>query len=314
MALVFTAIADALAAILIRQRLTQPEPGPVWPHLHPVELVLIMSVSVGMWGFGVSLNDIIDRRRDRLLAASRPLPAGRVGVMTAHVVCGALGTLALAAGITLAAMNRSPATLAYVILTLGLITAYDAVGKYLPAVGLLVLGLVRFFHAAFAAPELPLPWHGLVLLNHVVVVSAVAYAWSEKRPRLSPLHWIALTAAAAATNVCILTATAVMRGPEAISLPPHGWPVMVAAMGFVPIAWWTWKVHQPPAAGEKLLFRGTLWLIVLDAAFVYSVVSWQAAGAILLLLPAAWLCVRVLDAWRWTTFIVQKPTYLRSAR
>lgn len=314
MALVFTAIADALTALLLRERLSLPDPGPVWPHLHLLEVLLVMCVSVGMWGFGVSLNDIIDRRRDSLLAATRPLAAGRIGVVTAHLVCTGLGLLALVCGILLAVHNGSPATLVMVVLTLALITAYDTIGKYVPAVGLLVLGLVRFFHAAFAAPHLPLPWHGLVLLNHVIVISAIAYVWSDKRPRLSAIHWIALTAAAASANICVLSAAVAVRGASAITLPAHAWPVLAAAVAFVPIAWWTAKTHQPPIAGQKLLFRGTLWLIVLDAAFVYSVVSWQAATAILLLLPTAWLCVRILGAWRWLAYTAQRPTYIRSTQ
>jgi heme O synthase-like polyprenyltransferase len=46
----------------------------------------------------MALNDIIDRRRDRQLAAHRPLPSGRIALATAHVICGALFFMAMVAG------------------------------------------------------------------------------------------------------------------------------------------------------------------------------------------------------------------------
>jgi len=46
----------------------------------------------------MTLNDIIDLRRDRQLAPQRPLPSGRVGMITAHVICGLLMLLALGGG------------------------------------------------------------------------------------------------------------------------------------------------------------------------------------------------------------------------
>ena len=52
-----------------------------------IEHVLVVAlISIGLYGFGMSLNDLIDRRRDRQLAPHRPLPSGRIGVVTAPVV------------------------------------------------------------------------------------------------------------------------------------------------------------------------------------------------------------------------------------
>ena len=43
------------------------------------------------------------------------------------------------------------------VLWTGLLVAfYDLAGKYLVALGLLSLGLIRFFHAVIPAPQLPL--------------------------------------------------------------------------------------------------------------------------------------------------------------
>ena len=79
MALVFTAIADSFCTLLLLSNSPHAAPGHV---LSPARFVAIAFMSIGLYGFGMSLNDIIDRRRDRQIAAHRPLPSGRVGVAT----------------------------------------------------------------------------------------------------------------------------------------------------------------------------------------------------------------------------------------
>src|ERR1700683_2953309 len=88
MALVFTAIADSYAtALMLRQvhGYADTDPGKGDP-LEAQRMLAIAAISIGLYGFGMSLNDIADRRRDRQLAAHRPLPSGRVGLITAHAL------------------------------------------------------------------------------------------------------------------------------------------------------------------------------------------------------------------------------------
>ena len=40
---------------------------------------------------------------------------------------------------------------------------------------------------------MPLLWHPLLLLNHVTILSTVAYLWEQKRPALTKLHWWAVS-------------------------------------------------------------------------------------------------------------------------
>src|SRR5438477_2274618 len=135
MALVFTAIADGVAALL----LSEPDPTQISSR----RLIAVMTISVGLYGYGMSLNDIIDRRRDRQIAAHRPLPSGRIGLIAAHVICVMLGSAAILAGVYLTRFNGMM-SLVLLIWTLSLITFYDFAGKYLVAPGLLTLGLIRF--------------------------------------------------------------------------------------------------------------------------------------------------------------------------
>src|SRR5881396_1247258 len=66
MALVFTAIADGLCTVMLSAQQVARQ------------VLASAGISVGLYGFGMSLNDIIDRRRDSQISPHRPLPSGRV--------------------------------------------------------------------------------------------------------------------------------------------------------------------------------------------------------------------------------------------
>src|SRR3954447_17427603 len=205
MALVFTAIADSSCALFLQCEAEGVSPA-------PLRLISAVLISVGLYGFGMALNDIIDRRRDALIAGHRPLPSGRVSVTTAHLIAASLALTAFAAAA--AYSNLSPAgyrTLILVAFTSLLITFYDFAGKYLVAPGLLTLGLIRFFHAVIPAPQLPLLWHPLLLLNHVTILSTIAYDWEEKRPPLTRVHWWAVLGGLALVDVVSITLVAYRR-------------------------------------------------------------------------------------------------------
>src|SRR5437899_1137512 len=88
MALVFTAISNSVCSmLLLAQSNAKLENVPYTEFVHPARMAAVVLMSIGLYGFGMSLNDIIDRRRDAQLAAHRPLPSGRIGVMTAHTIC-----------------------------------------------------------------------------------------------------------------------------------------------------------------------------------------------------------------------------------
>src|SRR5256885_14215944 len=105
------------------------------------------------------------------------LPSGRLGLAAAHVICAALIVMAAWAGALYSVLARDPASqnvtqaalgatwlagalanwisLVLVVWTGMLIAFYDLAGKYLVALGLLTLGLIRFFHALVPGPQIP---------------------------------------------------------------------------------------------------------------------------------------------------------------
>jgi 4-hydroxybenzoate polyprenyltransferase len=319
LALVFTAIADGAASLLLLSELRPDVSGP----LTVMRFIAAALVSVGLYGFGMTLNDIIDRRRDEQLAAHRPLPSGRIGVGTAHLICAAFGLLALLSGIMLSQYQSGEArtmTLLLLIWTALLITFYDFAGKYLVAPGLLTLGLIRFFHATVPAPQLPLVWHPLLLLNHVAVVSTVCYHLEQKRPPLTRGHWWSVLGGLVFIDVTCVGFVWWKRGQlvqgtfaESLGVSSALVLPLVALVAFVVIAVFLRRViPDPRTAGQTIMLYGLLWLIVYDAAFVAGHVGYVPAVLILLLLPAAYFSVQLMRTWSRIVLLSQKPTYQRA--
>jgi 4-hydroxybenzoate polyprenyltransferase len=306
MALVFTALSDSGCAFLLHIR--------NWTQIDSVALAALAAVSGGLYGFGMSLNDIIDRRRDMQMASYRPLPSGRIGVAAAHAACVLLLLIAFA-GVLVFWQCGAGSYLSLVIFafTLTMIVFYDLAGKYLVAPGLLTLGLIRFFHAALPAPRLAVPWHPLLLLNHVTIVSTLAYHWEQKRPPLTKRHWFAVLGGLAGVDALLIGAFAWRRhGWLALAVTPGLMLPAAAVFLFVALAIWTRKRNRNAReAGQKLMLRGLLWLIVYDAAFVAGFVGWGPAIVILALLPISYLSVQLMRWWNQFLILSQRPNFKR---
>jgi 4-hydroxybenzoate polyprenyltransferase len=84
---VFTAIADSVAGYF----LTLP------PDPQPLTVGLLAASSACLYFFGMALNDLGDRERDRVIHPDRVLPSGKVSVRGAGIACLVLVVLSLAA-------------------------------------------------------------------------------------------------------------------------------------------------------------------------------------------------------------------------
>ena len=321
MALVFTAISNGAAEVLLSAK-ARAGGNFTLSTIDPKPLLAMAAVSIGLYGFGMSLNDIIDRRRDLGLAAHRPLPSGRIRPTTAHAVCICLLLLAAWGAAAYARWVPTTGSMSFVLVavTIGCILFYDIAGKYLVALGLLSLGGIRFLQASVAAPLMPMVWHPLLLLNHVVILSTVCYHWEEKRPLLTPKHWGTVGGGLLALDAGIITLLALHRSdhtlPDILAKLQVGRgliPPLTAALAFVGVAFAVRRQNpNPREAGQKLMLYGLLWLIVYDAAFVLGFVSVPAAGALLCLLPIAWWSVRLMRWWNNVISLSQRPVYQRA--
>mgnify|MGYP000414197946 CR=1 FL=1 len=320
MALVFTAVSNSICAMLLLAKLAGVKGADPWNTLTVWNVSAIVLMSIGMYGFGMSLNDIIDRRRDSQMSPGRPLPSGRIGVATAHVICALMATLAMlgAAAYGWGTQLRW-ATVACGGITLLLIAFYNMAGKYLVAPGLISLGLIRFFHAIIAAPQVPLLWHPLLLLNHVVILSAVCYKLEDKRPNLTRVHWWAVLLGLMLIDGLCIGALAWRRTPPGGSVADALWiaPGLMYAGGavagfLIAAAIVARKSLDARSAGQTLMLIGLLWLIIYDVAIVAGYVNLRAAALLSLLLPMAYLAVQMMRWWSRLVAISQPSKYLRA--
>ena len=322
MALVFTAISNSLCELLLLAKWYSLPGHSIRPYLDPIRVIAIAMMSIGLYGFGMSLNDIIDRRRDSQIASHRPLPSGRIGLFTAHLICALLALTALLAGGFYAKWTASgPMTFLLLLWTASLITFYDFAGKYLVWPGLLTLGLIRFFHALIPAPQMPLLWHPLLLLNHVTILSTLAYRLEGKRPPLRKRHWWAVIGALFVVDLICIFGVWWKRGnqcdPQLVLQSLWITPGLIlpaaALVGFlVAGSFIIRRSADRRTAGQTLMLFGLLWLIVYDAAFVAGYVNYLAAGLLLLLLPAAYFSVQLMRWWSRIVALSQRPQYQRA--
>ena len=321
MALVFTALSNSLCAYLLLAKYRAGGDS----YLHTVsfwQVAAIIVISSGLYGFGMSLNDIIDRRRDQLISPGRPIPSGRIRLQTAHVVCLLLLTMAFIAGFFYARhVGQTVMILLLLTWTAMLIAFYNLAGKYLVSAGILALGLIRFFHATVPAGKLILVWHPLLLLNHVTILSLLCYWLEAKRPALTKIHWwTVLLGLLLADAVCLAY---VWWRPDRgfdlshfvmnLSITDRLAYPFIAAAAFIGFAVSVWRQQKDPRiAGQSIMLAGLLWVIVYDVLFIAAYVDWITAMAHLLLLPTAYAAVKLMRWWSRMVILAQKPTYQRA--
>ena len=324
MALVFTAISNGACEVLLRLVSEQGRDGYV-DNIDLRKLGAMAAVSIGLYGFGMSLNDIIDRRRDSRIAAHRPLPSGRIKLVTAHAICACLALLAGWGGAAYAHWTQKDGTLSLTLVALTglLIVFYDFAGKYLVALGLISLGMIRFLQASIAAPVLPVIWHPLLLLNHVTILSTVAYHWEQKRPPLTRKHWWTVLAGLGMLNLIVIGIfgdyywrhgdQTIRDLLAALNVNLSLIPPLLTIPVFVALAYRVRRKNPVGTdAGQKLMLYGLLWLIVYDAAFVAGYVSLAAAAVLFCLLPIAWWSVQLMRWWSKVYSLSQRPAFQRA--
>ena len=301
-ALVFTAIADIWLVVLLSEGLGLPmtavRPLPVW-----AMLLCTGAVATGLYAFGMALNDVMDVRRDRTFAPERPLPAGRMGLGGAIVVAVGALLLAVAGSVPLGRIST--------LLCLGcaaLILFYDTVGKHLPGVGVVTLGLIRACHMLVANPSMGYCWPVWLTLSHVIGISAAGHRLEGKRPRLAGRSvWVVVGSWAFLTLALI----AWMGSEGLLRIPDRPWlwvgPTAAAVVFLGMVLNLARGNVKRQVVGGLLIKRGLLWLIVYDAAWLAGAGLWMEAVAIASLLGAAMLSMSVIRQLK----VLSEPTGFR---
>jgi hypothetical protein len=272
----FGAVSDLWFIILLTRAL--PEYAGV--EVHSMDLLGALAaaaiVAVGLFAFSSSLNDVLDARHDSAFSPERPIPAGRIRVSQAIVVTAGSLMVAVVAGL---AFGKVPLLLT--VLTAAGILFYNAAGKHVPAIGLIVIGLVHALHMLIPNPQLTFTLPVWLVMTHAIGIAAAVHVFEDKRPRLSR-HAIAGTVAGYVFWSVVIIGSGVWRGslwPPETSPLGLAWPFL-AVVGFIVVA--RRKTARVPgrSAAEKIKRYGAMWQSLYGAAWLL---------ALGLVTPAMWI-------------------------
>lgn len=251
----------------------------------PWALVVTAVVAVGLGIFLMALNDALDARHDRAFEPARPIPAGRV---TQRAALGlAMAGLLAALG---AAVALGPMSVVLALVAAGAIVFYNLTGRFVPAVGIIALGLIVGVVALIPNPRLAFAWPILLMMTHVIAAATVRYALAGKRPRLTPIHGWSIFLGWVFWILVVLVLIGV-RGKGithgGVGLVWIGPALAAAGFGFL-----TWLLLGPSAltprarrgTAARFSHLATAWLIVFNASWLISAGLWWQAATVFVLL------------------------------
>ena len=270
----FAAVANVWFVILWTAS-SGPANEPGTPAFHDLPLLLLLAGglvnAVGLFCFATSLNDVLDWRRDQALHPDRPLPSGRLTQDRAITV--------VVTTFGMAVLGATPLGITAVLLTLvvaGAILFFNAAGKYVPGIGLVVLGLI--YAGQMVTPNLHLRFVLPVwlVMTHALVVASWVHVLGRKAPGISLRAAIfALTGWVFWSGVMFFFGWYRNRGhggiwPEWVSPLAAIAPIGLAAI-FALLVWR--RVHllgRGPRVAEKIARYGALWLSLYSAAWLFG--------------------------------------------
>ena len=223
-------------------------------------------VATGLFAYGASLNDVLDVRHDSAFSPDRPIPAGRIKVGQAIVV--AVGALIVTV-VASAALGRL--ALWIMLLVAAGILFYNAAGRYIPAVGLVTIGLIHAAHMLIPNAELSFTLPVWLIMTHSMAIATAVHLLEDKRPRLGRrtiaavlvgwLFWSAMVIALGVTRGAIW--------PPETPVWAAIWPA-AAAVGFVVVSYWKASAVSGSAGAEKIKRYGAMWQALYGAAWMMS--------------------------------------------
>ena len=268
----FAAVANVWFVILWSYAARQ-EPGTRAFFDLPLWALLLggMVNALGLFGFAAALNDVLDWRRDQALHPDRPIPSGRL------TLDGAIALVVCTFG--MAVFGATPLGITAVVLTLtvaGAILFFNAAGKYVPGIGLVVLGLI--YAGQMVIPNLHLRFIVPVwlVMTHALVVAAWVHVLGRKAPGISARATIfALTGWVFWSAVMFAFGWYRNWGNGGLWPDWVSWTTAIAPLVlFALFAMLVWRrVHllgRGPRVAEKIARYGALWLALYGAAWLFG--------------------------------------------
>ncbi len=285
----FTAAADSLAGwLIVRGSLD-----------HPAQWLPLVAISVGLYAFGIVLNDLADYEVDLVERPSRPLPSGGVSKDLASKIMGGSLMLALVFGVT-SGFAQTWRSLAVVLCLATAILAYNTLFKR-TQLAPIVMGSCRGLNLLLglsADPSFGGPDCWLVAGSLAVFVAGVTWI-SRSEVGTGRRAGIALGVGVQALGLAGLFAGLIRLADRADrSLHPGlGLLVLVAVACLVGRADFRALRTPEPRATQRAVKTGVLALVWLDVAAVAA-----AQGPVWALVVASlWVPAFVLGRWLYST-------------
>ncbi|MCC5828328.1 MAG: UbiA family prenyltransferase [Phycisphaeraceae bacterium] len=258
-------------------------------------LLLTTIVAVGLQTFASALNDALDARHDRLFHPGRPLPLGLVDP-TATVVLSLVGVLV---AIAAAAMLGTGPALICIVVSFAILT-YNTLGKFVPAVGLVFLGLIRAGFMFVPNPEVVFAWPIWLAMTHMIACAAIAHVLQGKRPPLNSNQIWFLTAGWFFWTMLLVGWILARDTGQAVTFP---WIWLGPAVPALVMAIWTYRLvsrlenasrRARRTGGNHLAEFAIIWLILYDAGWLFGMGRWDQGCVHIVLFAGALAWARLL--------------------
>ncbi len=230
--------------------------------------------AVGLFAYGAALNDVMDLHRDRAMRLDRPIGEGQLAPEAV--------VLAVAGSLIVSVLGATVFGTTCVVLTLLValaILVFNVLGKFVPAIGMVLLGLIYTGHMLAPNVELRFLVPVWLVMTHALVLGGLTHRLSRKSPRISrravvfaAAGWVGVTAG--------LIWLGVQRGggvwPAWVEPTAWIWPMILVGV-FAALA--VRRVSQlgaGPRAAEKIWRYGALWIALYACAWLFGVGEMKA--------------------------------------
>jgi 4-hydroxybenzoate polyprenyltransferase len=277
----FGAVSDVWFVILLTRAFPVYEDVEIYDMPLVVALIAGAVVATGLFAYGASLNDVLDVRHDSTFSPDRPIPAGRIKLGQAIVV-----TVASLLITVVAAAPMGRLALWIMLLVAAAILFYNAAGRFIPAVGLVTIGLIHAAHMVIPNAHLSFTLPVWLVMTHAMGIAAAVHILEDKRPRLGPRSLAGIVVGWLFWSVLVIGYGALRGGiwPSGTPLWTVIWPATAVA-GFLVVSIWKAGAVQGAVAAEKLKRYGAMWQALYGAAWLMALglevqAAWLGAVAV----------------------------------
>lgn len=269
----FGAVSDVWFVILLTRATGQYTFMPA-AEMHLATALLVgATVAVGLFAYGAALNDILDVRHDRTFSPERPIPAGRIRAGQAVVMT--VGALLVS---MLAAEMFGKQALWIAMLVAASVLFFNAAGRFVPAVGIVTIGLIHAAHMLIPNVQLTFMLPVWMVMTHAMVIALLVHVMEDKRPRINRRGVIATGIGWGFWSAVLLGAGLMREGmvDELLKLPQALAPI-VAVAGFVVVARWKTRRVSGRVGAEKLKRYGAMWQSLYGASWLLALGLYREA-------------------------------------